>query len=146
MVYRREALRFQCTGCGSCCIGDGTVAVTDGEAERIRAFLGVSRAWFRRRYLVRLSGSGRGIRLGEDGRCSFLGRNGRCRVYPVRPVQCRTYPFWPELVASRRAWLEEGRFCEGIGRGPAVPAARIQALLRSALRARSPDPAGGSSP
>ena len=52
------------------------------------------------------------------------------RVYPVRPLQCRTYPFWPEVLASRQAWQREARRCEGINRGRAVPAGRIRRQLK----------------
>jgi len=129
--HRRAGLRFECTGCGACCRGgvDHEVAVTAAEREAIRSFLGLSARWFRRRYLVRDGDGGSGIRLGGDGRCPFLGRDGRCRVYRVRPRQCRTYPWWPELVASRAAWNAEARRCEGINRGAVVPLARIERAL-----------------
>lgn len=128
--YRRAALRFSCTGCGACCTGgaDHEVAVNPAERETIRRFLGLSNSWFRRRYLVR-DGDRNGIRLGRDGRCPFLGRDNRCRIYPVRPRQCRTYPWWPELVEHRQTWLAEGRRCEGINRGEVVPLARIERTL-----------------
>lgn len=92
-------------------------------------FLAISAAWFTRRYLWRVDDGSHSVRLNADGRCSFLDKAGKCRVYPVRPVQCRTYPFWPELVASKIAWGKEARACEGIGRGPVVPRARIDAAL-----------------
>ena len=50
----------------------------------------------------------------EDGAsCPFLS-GGRCSVHPVRPEQCRTYPFWPETLASPGSWQVESRHCEGI--------------------------------
>ena len=30
----------------------------------------------------------------EDGSCVFLDDNGACKIYPVRPLICRVYPFW----------------------------------------------------
>jgi Fe-S-cluster containining protein len=48
-----------------------------------------------------------------NGDCVFLGEGRRCRIYAVRPAQCRTYPFWPELE-TRQAWRDEARRCEGI--------------------------------
>lgn len=30
----------------------------------------------------------------SDGSCFFQGEDGRCRIYPARPLICRTYPFW----------------------------------------------------
>jgi Fe-S-cluster containining protein len=130
MYYRYAPLRFECTRCGACCTGtaSSTVMLADGEAERIRRHLSLSTAWFRRRYIERAE-SGDALRL-DDGRCPFLGAHGGCRIYPVRPRQCRSYPFWPELVATQTAWRREARRCEGIGRGAVVPVAHIERMLR----------------
>jgi Fe-S-cluster containining protein len=131
MYYRSAKLRFQCTGCGGCCYGDqdSYIAVSAAEAEGIRAYLGVSAAWFRRRYLSRVDGIGLGLRIEPEGRCVFLDKTGHCRIYARRPAQCRSYPFWPELVASRGAWQAEARRCEGIGRGPGVSRRSIEGHL-----------------
>jgi len=34
------------------------------------------------------------LREKSDGSCFFQAGDGRCRIYPVRPLICRTYPFW----------------------------------------------------
>jgi len=47
------------------------------------------------------------------GACIFL-KNGRCSVYDARPTQCRTYPFWPGIVARQDDYWREARHCEGI--------------------------------
>jgi Fe-S-cluster containining protein len=132
MYYRFAELRFECTRCGACCIGkpDHYVALAAGEAQAIRRHLGLSRNWFRRRYITQYANGAHGIRLNRDGRCPFLTRQGGCRIYAVRPVQCSSYPFWSELVSHRSAWLAEKRRCEGIQRGKAVPRAHIEALLK----------------
>lgn len=129
--YRRTRLRFECTGCGACCIGRAghVVELSRTEAESIRAALGLSRAWFRRRYLVHDADGNTGIRLGADGRCPFLGADLRCRVYAVRPTQCRTYPWWPELLERKSDWDDESRRCEGMNRGAVVPLAQIERAL-----------------
>jgi hypothetical protein len=44
-------------------------------------------------------------------------------------VQCRLYPFWPELVESRAAWKEEAKLCPGIGKGDLI---QIGAALETA--------------
>ena len=51
------------------------------------------------------------IRLREkDGSCIFLGDDGKmCTIYEARPVQCRTYPFWPNIMQSKEKWDEECR-------------------------------------
>ncbi len=129
--HKTTPLRFECTGCGVCCTGDASRYVEAGpqEQETIRAFLNISRAWFRRRYLTMVDATTKGLRLAH-GRCVFLGDNRRCRIYPVRPVQCRTYPWWPEVVASPTSWRAEARRCEGINRGAQVPLTKITAALK----------------
>lgn len=127
----RDGLRFRCTACGACCAAaGGEVALTSAEAEGIRRLLGLSPAGFARRYLRRDAGGWR-LRLDAAGRCPFLDRRGRCRVYRRRPAQCRSYPFWPEVLAAPAGWRREARRCEGIGRGGRVPAARIRRWLAS---------------
>ena len=37
--------------------------------------------------------------------CWFLDTaTSRCLVYEARPVQCATYPYWPEIMARHRGW------------------------------------------
>ncbi|MFN2309638.1 MAG: YkgJ family cysteine cluster protein [Gammaproteobacteria bacterium] len=133
MFYSTEPLRFECTQCGRCCAGGGAyhVFLSQPEAQAIRAALGVTVAWFRRRYLRRLDSGEFTVALRGDGRCRFLDARGHCRVYAVRPTQCRTYPFWPELLRSKAAWRAEAARCEGIDRGAVVPLARVRAALRA---------------
>ena len=133
--YLRQALRFSCTRCGQCCstAGDYYVYLTDEESERIRAYLQLSHSWFRRRYLLRLEDGEQVLASGPGKRCIFLDAEGQCRVYAVRPVQCRSYPFWPELVGSATAWNREARRCEGINRGNVVARSTIRRYLRDCL-------------
>ena len=52
--------------------------------------------------------------------CHFL-HEGGCSIHPAKPTQCRIFPFWPELVESRREWLKVARgYCPGIGKGPLI--------------------------
>ncbi len=131
MFHETTPLRFACTGCGRCCIGGGEyhVFLTDDAAETIRQHLQLGRAWFRRRYLRRLPDGDQVAAMSRSGRCIFLGKDNGCKIYAVRPVQCRTYPFWPEVVNSRTSWTREGRRCEGIDRGRIVPLSRIRKAL-----------------
>jgi len=129
--FEQQALRFECTRCGRCCVaGHGYhVYLSADEVASIRDYLGLSTGWLRRRYLRRTDAGELVAAWQDDGRCVFLGEDDRCRVYPVRPVQCRTYPFWPEVVRSKTAWQRESRRCEGIDRGSPVPVAVIRARL-----------------
>jgi hypothetical protein len=104
------------------------IEVNREEQDQIQRHLGITRAWFRRRYLFRFDNETKSLRMNrKTGACVFL-EAGRCRIYPARPRQCRTYPWWPELM-SCTAWQREARRCEGIGRGPAIPLATIYRRL-----------------
>lgn len=126
-----STLRFACTGCGKCCTGRGDyyVGVTREEQRRIQRFLNISWRWFRARYIVPYLDGTEGLRWWSD-RCVFLDGERRCRIYSVRPTQCRTYPFWPEVVASPTTWRSEAKGCEGIGAGAVIPLAIVQQRLR----------------
>ena len=112
-------LRFDCTQCGQCCLVRGEhayVYVSHEEVRSLANFLGITQARFKRRYTFVDEGGWRQLRFQGD-RCVFLDEANRCTVYPVRPTQCRTFPFWPELVAQGD-WTDEARsLCEGVGKG-----------------------------
>ncbi|MFQ5468796.1 MAG: YkgJ family cysteine cluster protein [Gammaproteobacteria bacterium] len=129
--FYMKKLRFKCTRCGCCCINAGSefVYLGENEAEKIRKYLGVSSAWFRRRYIKRDKDEGLVLRFPENGRCEFLDNSNRCNIYPVRPGQCKTYPFWRELVTSAQGWVAEKSRCEGIGSGAVVPVNHIENML-----------------
>jgi uncharacterized protein len=129
--YEHTPLRFHCTGCGKCCSGDPDyyVFLSACESEGIRRYLGLTRRWFKRRYLRRTPQGELVINNQGGGPCVFLDKDKRCRIYAVRPLQCRTYPFWSEVVKSRVGWRGEARRCEGIDHGRVVPLTRIRALL-----------------
>jgi len=129
--YEDTPLRFKCTGCGQCCSGDPDyyVFLSAREAEAIRRLLEVTPGWFKRRYLSRVPEGELVINNQGGGRCVFLDGDNRCRVYAARPLQCRTYPFWHEVVESRAGWRREARRCEGIDNGGVVPLSRIRAQL-----------------
>ena len=81
-------------------------------------FLGLTSQQFARQYVYRTRNRMR-LRVPRDANCYFL-REGGCSVHPVKPTQCRIFPFWPELLESRREWLKTARYCPGIGKGPLV--------------------------
>lgn len=130
-LYKRKSLRFRCTQCGACCSGgpEYQVWLEKGEPEKIRVFLGLSRSWLYRRYIARLADGESVLRSTHNGDCVFLDEEGKCRIYPVRPMQCSSYPFWPEVVTTSRAWNREARRCEGINQGSPVSIKKIEDLL-----------------
>lgn len=59
--------------------------------------------------------------------CLFL-ENKRCGVYEARPTQCRTWPFWPEVLNSKSWSKEVASFCPGVGKGKTWSAEEIQKI------------------
>ncbi len=112
-------LRFQCTQCGNCCTGaPGFVWVTDEEIAAIAEYLRVSIGEVRLMH-TRLVGNRVSLREHPNGDCVFFDpRTRRCTVYPARPVQCRTWPFWRSHLASPQAWEDVKTTCPGIDQGP----------------------------
>ncbi len=114
--FYEEGLRFQCQGCGMCCrLPRGYVEVSVAEASRLADFLSLSYERFLEEYCQVQAGQIR-LRENEDKSCVFLQEN-RCAVYPARPVQCETFPFWPENLKSHYRWKMLKLFCPGIDRG-----------------------------
>lgn len=120
-----DGLRFSCTMCGNCCSGpEGYVLVSDAEAAALAARLSMEIEVFLNTYTT-MTAAGRSLteRKTEFGMdCVFLDRSkipGRavCGVYEDRPIQCRTWPFWPSVVRSRQTWERARNVCPGIDRG-----------------------------
>ena len=51
------------------------------------------------------------------GDCIFWDKSAGCTVYPARPVQCQTWPFWPENVETPEDWDRVRSVCPGSGHG-----------------------------
>ncbi|MGQ0553058.1 MAG: YkgJ family cysteine cluster protein [Planctomycetota bacterium] len=132
--WYRAGLRFECTACGKCCLnhGDGYEYVFSTRRERaaIAASLDLNLAQFETRFTERVGGD---LSFkSRDGGCIFL-EGGRCSIYALRPSQCRTFPFWPELLRSEAVWNKDvAAFCPGVGQGPVHNLAAIQETARQA--------------
>lgn len=133
LAHRRyffdEGLRFGCTQCGLCCTGDpGIVYVDMDEAKRIAAFLAIPFDVLTERMLDPFK-DGFTVREAEQGRCIFY-ENG-CVIYPVRPIQCMTFPFWFQNMRSVSAWEQARIRCPGIGRGRRFTREEIITLVQA---------------
>ena len=88
---------------------------------------------FGRKFLRRV---GEALSLIEkpNGECIFWDSARGCKVYAHRPDQCRSFPFWPEVLESREAWEAQAVRCPGMNTGE----------LRHAENAPGLSPTGGS--
>jgi hypothetical protein len=123
--WYQDGLRFQCTRCGHCCTGaPGFVWVTDDELGEIAAFRGETLEETRA-LTTRWTTRGRTLREKANGDCIFYDKNAGCTVYPVRPPQCRTWPFWASNVATPEDWQHTCSICPGSGHGELISAEEI---------------------
>lgn len=132
MPWFKEGLRFKCTECGKCCTGGpGYVWVTETEADKIAELLGLSVEDFKKQYLRVVDGRWSLIeKEGPDYDCIFL-KEKKCVIYPVRPKQCRTFPWWKGVLSSEENWKSTANYCEGINEeAPIVPYTQIIQFLK----------------
>lgn len=136
-TWYADGLTFTCSQCGNCCTGGpGFVWISDAEITRVAEHLGMSEQAMLRKYCRRVAGkisfkeriNGRlhdCVFLTEIDATRFDERAGRevhyrkriCQIYDVRPLQCRTWPFWPENLESEKAWNTAARRCPGMSHG-----------------------------
>ena len=126
-----SGLRFSCVPeCGACCTRHEDYAyvyLTTDDIRRISKHLGMSRREFLNEYTV--LDDGEVVLKMVEPECPLLD-GWRCTVYEVRPVQCRTFPFWTENLRNRAAWKRVGEFCPGIGEGEVVSLEQIKTHIR----------------
>lgn len=130
--WYKEGLRFTCTECGNCCTGaPGYVWVSQEDIRRIAGFLGRDDSTLSPQELRRV-GFRYSLTEKANGDCVYLVCNGdgkrRCAIYPVRPLQCRTWPFWTSNLKSLRDWAEAGESCPGMNNGKKHDYVRIESL------------------
>lgn len=131
--WEKETIRFECQkGCIQCCTRPGWVYFDKEDVQNAAAFLGLPPSTFKTRYRLRPFGPGNWeMEVGEQQPCPFLNEQG-CSIHPVKPKQCRTFPFWGENLRTRRDWNKTGEHCPGIGEGPAWSSRLIRDNIKSA--------------
>lgn len=133
-----DGLRFQCQGSGKCCTSHGEygfVYLTPQDRKEMADFLGMTVAMFSKLHCQRTQGV---WHLKEDPKnpdCQFLKGKKSCSIYEARPTQCRTWPFWPEVMNAKTWAKDVVSFCPGVGKGPLIPAETIDKTLAEQILA-----------
>jgi Fe-S-cluster containining protein len=124
-------IRFECRRCGVCCSGDpGVIRISRREMHLLADFLKISIPDLTRMHLRPIA-TGFSIAEETDGSCRFYDQV--CRIYPVRPLQCRTYPFWFSQMRSLQQWEKARCQCPGIGNGLLHSRERILDMLSQSM-------------
>ena len=104
-LIRKDGFNFAfdpkgCNTCaGNCCIGEsGYIWINQKEIQSLALHLNLSIDNLKFRYLNKIGYkySIKEVQLASNNfACCFFNLEKRqCSVYDVRPVQCRTFPFW----------------------------------------------------
>jgi Fe-S-cluster containining protein len=110
--FNPDACR-RCTG--KCCHGEsGRIWADQQEILQISTFLKINPIDYIQRYLNRIENrySIKERFTQDDFECVFFdGSKNICSIYPVRPFQCRKYPFWEHFRLNMEQAIRE---CPGI--------------------------------
>lgn len=132
-MFYKNGLCFSCQRCLYCCSTEpGYVFLSAKDIENGAKALGIGESEFVNIYCRYVDyGYYSMISLKERSNydCIFLTDKG-CAIYSGRPVQCRTYPFWKNIMESESAWNDEAKSCPGIGKGDRISADYIEACLK----------------
>lgn len=118
--FYRKGLRFSCTRCSACCrYESGFVFLSKKDVLILAVTLQMEYNKVIETYCRWVPGTRGEERLSlketTDYDCIFW-QNG-CSVYKGRPLQCRTFPFWPSILVSPDAWNRAAASCPGMGTG-----------------------------
>lgn len=106
-----------CAACGgACCVGEsGYIWVNFKEIKAISNYLTISIEEFAQKYLKRVKNrySLQETKTKDDGyACVFFDDKSRlCQIYPVRPKQCVSFPFWEQFKNDIQSLTKE---CPGV--------------------------------
>ena len=124
----KEGVNFKCQGSSNCCISRGNygyVYLSKKDLASIAKYLNISVNNFKKNYCEYSDGYLHLKEIYSNGNCQFLD-NKRCSIYPARPTQCRTWPFWKKNMNTKKWNKEILNFCPGIGKGKLISFSMIQ--------------------
>ena len=113
--WYKNGLRFGCRQCGGCCTGEeGFVWVTEEDIAALAKVYDLSPYEFEVNFVRLVEGKRKSLREFPNGDCVLFNRRTRkCMVYDIRPIQCRTWPFWEQNIDCPNSWKKTARFCKG---------------------------------
>jgi len=140
--WYKTGLAFSCKGCGNCCSGpdEGYIWVNQKELPALAALFQTTIADFTKKYTSKVGRRHTIIEKQPSKDCIFLKKNNdgskSCEIYLLRPIQCRTWPFWKENIRTRESWLEIAKNCPGINQGQWYDKQAIEAISNGNFNAK----------
>jgi hypothetical protein len=141
-----DGLKFTCSQCGNCCTGGaGYVWISRAEIVRLSEFLKLPPEDVVERFCRKVDGrfslkerrTKEGLydciflkEVGSDSGASASPFSPRkaCSIYSVRPLQCRTWPFWKENLRDAESWDRSSKRCHGMNGGRQFSLTQIEAI------------------
>jgi len=130
--FYKSGLRFECTRCSKCCRHTpGYVFLSLADLVSLAEAMHLTKEEFLRRFCRSVDlGVARRVSLREKTNLDcILWENSGCSQYEARPLQCRSFPFWSAVVASREEWQNHEKNCPGMGTGVVHPREEIDGWL-----------------
>ena len=128
-----NGIRFHCQGSSKCCISRGShgfVYLSRKDILKLSKYFDLSIKNFIKLYCDKSEGFMHFKEHRKNGECQFLEKK-RCSIYPSRPTQCRTWPFWNENMKAK-VWNKEIQsFCPGIGKGKLIKQSQIEKKIKA---------------
>lgn len=124
-------LRFECQRCARCC-GDTShrgrnLLLTKKEAEQISDRTGLNILSFASPFN---NGNFKYKMKKRGGKCVFLDGKA-CRIYDIRPIMCRFYPF--SMYKKKNIYVfDVAEDCPGIGLGEVLPCEKFESMISEA--------------
>ncbi len=127
-------IRFQCQRCSRCCrhteLRGRKILLSDPDILRIEKNLSLKRAEFAETiegcypfaFLMKM----------VDEKCVFLEEDKTCKIYELRPLICRCYPFWIEREGDLFVFKATPD-CPGLGKGNKIGEKYFRDLLSQAV-------------
>lgn len=128
----QNGVQFECQGSGKCCTSHGEfgfVYLTLEDRRRFAKHFKISTTAFTKKYCAQTQGVWHLRERKDNPDCLFL-KNKACTVYAARPTQCRTWPFWPEVMNAKSWSKDVASFCPGIGKGELISGETIERTLQ----------------
>jgi len=139
--FWENGIQFECQGSGKCCSSHGEygyVYMTKADRKRMAEHLNLKTKEFTNKFCRKTDGYHHLKLMKDSDACLFL-ENKQCSVYEGRPTQCRTWPFWPEVMNAKTWRKEVADFCPGVGKGKVHSKKEIESALKEQIDSENND-------
>jgi len=130
-LFYADGLKFSCKRCSSCCRYDaGFVFLTEKDLNKLSSALkmDINRVISAYCRWVTDRNGDEVLSLREKSNKDCILWDSGCTVYPARPLQCVTFPFWKSIVASEQCWEIAAETCPGMNLGELHTRAEIEKI------------------